>query len=328
MMSVLWIVCPVFQDSAAFLELRRGVVRHLAPWHLGPRREVRFVVIDDTGHQDPEMTHLDDVDDVRILHAPFNLGHQGALVFGLRALTPQIAAEDWVVTMDADGEDQPADLPRLLGVLCKQPPGSLDVVLAHRTKRHESWAFKGLYAAFKLLFRSLTGLVVRTGNYAAFSGAFVRDLLSHPSFDLSYSSTLVSLNVPTILVPCERGRRAIGQSRMGLSALVRHGLGMLMPFTDRIATRALLAFAVLFAMSMLIAGTVALVAALTSHPIPVWTWYLLASILVVSLTSLGHSVLLFMLFAQSRGLALRGLGPPGGVRDWRGEEADVAVSQP
>ena len=115
---------------------------------------------------------------------------------------------------------------------------------------------------------------------------------------------------------------------MGLSALVRHGLGMLMPFTDRIATRALLAFAVLFAMSMLIAGTVALVAALTSHPIPVWTWYLLASILVVSLTSLGHSVLLFMLFAQSRGLALRGLGPPGGVRDWRGEEADVAVSQP
>jgi len=36
---------------------------------------------------------------------------------------------------------------------------------------------------------------------------------------------------------------------MGLSALVRHGLGMLMPFTDRIATRALLAFAVLSAVA-------------------------------------------------------------------------------
>jgi len=59
----------------------------------------------------------------------------------------------------------------------------------------------------------------------------------------------VGLNVPTILVPCERGRRTIGQSRMGLSALVRHGLGMLMPFTDRIATRALLAFAVLSAVA-------------------------------------------------------------------------------
>src|SRR5215831_1570826 len=113
MMSILWIVCPVFHDSAAFVELRRGVVLHLAPWRLGPRRDVRFVVVDDTGHQDPEMTLLDDVDDVQIIHAPFNLGHQGALVFGLRTLAPLIAAQDWVVTMDADGEDQPADLPRL-----------------------------------------------------------------------------------------------------------------------------------------------------------------------------------------------------------------------
>ena len=140
MTSVLWIVCPPFHDSAAFLELRRGIVRHLSPWSLGPRREVRFVVVDNTGHQDPEITLLEDVDDVKIVHAPFNLGHQGALVFGLRALAPQIAAADRVVTMDADDEDKPADLPQLLGVLCRQPPGSLDVVLAHRTKRHESWA--------------------------------------------------------------------------------------------------------------------------------------------------------------------------------------------
>ena len=53
---------------------------------------------------------------VTVLQPPFNLGHQRALVYALRKALPQIADEDAVVTLDADGEDRPEDLPRLLGL--------------------------------------------------------------------------------------------------------------------------------------------------------------------------------------------------------------------
>ena len=73
--------------------------------------------IDDTGGQDPEVDGLGEFDDTVVLQPPFNLGHQRAIVYALRKMLPRIAEEDAVVTMDADGEDRPEDLPRLLAAL-------------------------------------------------------------------------------------------------------------------------------------------------------------------------------------------------------------------
>ena len=80
---------------------------------------MRFVVIDDTAGQDPDVAPLGQLGDVIVLQPPFNLGHQRGIVYALRKMLPQIADEDAVVTMDADGEDRPEDLPRLLAALAK-----------------------------------------------------------------------------------------------------------------------------------------------------------------------------------------------------------------
>jgi len=45
--------------------------------------------------------------------------------------------------------------------------------------------------------------------------------------------------MPVAYVPCERGRRYQGESKMTYGKLAMHGLRMLMPFTDKIAIRAL-----------------------------------------------------------------------------------------
>jgi hypothetical protein len=306
-MNTLWIVCPVYRDVPPFLEVRRQVCRHIAEMSLMPARRLRFLVVDDSGNQDREMSTLARLEDVCVVHPPFNLGHQGAVVFGLRSLAAHVAGDDWIVTMDADGEDQPADLPRLLGPLQGLAPGTLRVVLAYRGKRHESVRFKLLYAGFKLLFRILTGTVIRTGNYAAFPGTVTQQLLFHRSFDLSYSSTLLSLNITPVLIPCDRGRRSIGTSKMGLGALLRHGFRMLMPFADRVAARALIAFTLLFAIALAAFGLIVAMRWGTPWTIPPWTWEVLLAVLVVSVTALGHSVILFMLVAQSEGRALQGL---------------------
>ena len=155
---------------------------------------------------------------------------------------PRSKPRTLVVTLDADGEDRPEDLPRLLALLAAKPEAERKVVLALRAKRRESLGFKVLYQLFRLLFRSLTGATVRSGNFVAMPGSIAKRALLHPTFDLAYSSAILALDLPIEYVPCERGERCELHSKMTYGRLAMHGLRMLMPFTDRIAIRALVAF--------------------------------------------------------------------------------------
>jgi polyisoprenyl-phosphate glycosyltransferase len=244
------------------------------------------------------------LDDVVVLQPPFNLGHQRGIVYALRKMLPRFAEDDAVVTMDADGEDRPEDLPRLLAALDEGEGAGRHVVLALRTKRHEPPLFKLLYRGFKVLFRLLTGATVRTGNYAVMPGGVAKRALLHPTFDLSYSSAILALDMPVVFVPCERGRRYQGESKMTYGKLAMHGLRMLMPFTDRIAIRALAAFVFFGLLGFALALVVLFIKIFTSSSIPGWTSYVALSALIVSLVALGNFVSLFVLFSQTRAVSL------------------------
>lgn len=298
-----WVFTPVYRDVRSFRILRERLLEELNG-ATAPVGEVRFVAIDDTAGQDPEVASLVELGDVTVLQPPFNLGHQRALVYALRKALPRIADEDAVVTLDADGEDRPEDLPRLLAALTGRPAAERRVVLALRTKRRESVGFKVLYRGFRLLFRSLTGATVRSGNFAAMPGSIVKRALLHPTFDLSYSSAILALDLPVEYVPCERGERYEGRSKMTYGKLAMHGLRMLMPFTDRIAIRALAAFVFFGVLGALLAFVVICLKLFTSSSIPGWTSYIALGALIVSLVALGNFVSLFVLFSQTRAVSL------------------------
>ena len=274
--------------------------------------EAHFVVIDDTGGLDPAILELEALADTVVLTPPFNLGHQRAIVFGLRSLSGPVADEDVVVTVDADGEDRPEDLGRLLRPLLEAPSGARRLSLARRTKRRETVPFKLLYLGFRIFFRSLTGLLVSTGNYAAYRGWLLSRVVFHPHFDLCYSSTLLSLGLPTELVPCERGVRYAGRSRMGYFKLLVHGVRMLMPFIDRIAIRACIAFSLVMGLALALFLAVGVGAVLTGRSLPTWSTPLLlaALILIASFVALTNLVVLFTVFSQSQGVSLGSLDRP------------------
>jgi polyisoprenyl-phosphate glycosyltransferase len=298
-----WIVIPVYRDVGSFEILRKNLLEVLASEDADPT----FVVIDDTAGQDPEIDRLRAYDDVTVLCPPFNLGHQRAIVYALRKILPRVGDDEAIVTLDADGEDQPADLPRLLAPLRKKEGEAhlqQQVVLALRTKRRESIGFKIFYRLFRLMFRALTGATVRSGNFAAMPGSLARRVLVHPSFDLSYSSAILALDVPVAYVPCERGERYEGRSKMTYGRLAMHGLRMLMPFTDRIAIRALAAFVFFGVLGGLLAALVVCFKLFTSSAIPGWTSYIALGSLIVSLVALGNFVSLFVLFSQTRAVSL------------------------
>lgn len=299
-----WVFTPVYRDTGSFRILRERLLEVLAADSTPAHDSVRFVVIDDTAGQDPEVEGLRELGDVVVLQPPFNLGHQRGIVYALRKTLPRVADDDAVVTMDADGEDRPEDLPRLLGALHAGEGAEHKVVLALRTKRHEPLAFKVLYRGFKLLFRALTGATVRTGNYAAMPGSVAKRALLHPTFDLAYSSAILALDMPVTYVPCERGRRYQGESKMTYGKLAMHGLRMLMPFTDRIAIRALGAFVFFGLLGAVLAAVVVGLKIFTSSSIPGWTSYIALGALIVSLVALGNFVSLFVLFSQTRAVSL------------------------
>jgi polyisoprenyl-phosphate glycosyltransferase len=298
----LWVVCPSYDDVASFMVLRERIRDAVASSAL-QAASIEFVLVDDTGGVDPSTRLLGELDDVTVLDPPFNLGHQRAIVFGVRSVSPRLQDEDVVVTLDSDGQDKPEDLPRLVAPLLAA--GDLrKIALAFRSKRREPLLFAVLYRLFRVFFRTLTGTVVRTGNFAAYRGWTARHVLRHPYFDLCYSSTFLSLNLEFEYVPCERGERYAGRSRMSYGRLIMHGLSMLMPFTDRIAVRALITFAATIATSFALAVAVVCVKLFTSRAIPGWATSTLLLLIIVSFVALGNFVVLFAVFSQSRGMSL------------------------
>jgi hypothetical protein len=297
---ITWIVTPVYRDVDSFEILRERLLEELG----ADAAEARFVVIDDTAGQDEEIERLAPFDDVTVLRPPFNLGHQRAIVYALRKILPRVGDDDAIVTLDADGEDQPSDLPRLLAPLRDGGRLHRKVVLALRTKRRESIGFKVFYRLFRLLFRSLTGTTVRSGNFAAMPGSIAKRALLHPTFDLAYSSAILALDLPVEYVPCERGERYKGRSKTTYGRLAMHGLRMLMPFTDRIAIRALGAFVFFGIFGALLAFVVVCLKLFTTSAIPGWTSYIALGSLIVSLVALGNFVSLFVLFSQTRAVSL------------------------
>lgn len=295
------VVCPVYDDAQAFDQVRQRV-RTTLEEHLGVG-DVRFVVTDDTAGEDLALHALAD-SRTNVLTPPYNLGHQGAIVFALRELVEWLRPDDLVVTMDSDGEDRPEDLPALLAPLLDWPEDLHLVSVARRTHRKEGVAFRMAYLAFKLLFRVLTGTVIRSGNFAAMRGALVVAAIGHPHFDQCYSSSLIALPFRRRDVPLARGTRYSGRSRMSALRLVTHGMHMLMPFLERIAVRCLIVGMGGLGVGLAGAGLVAAHAGGWIE-LPVRAWQMVVALVTASVIGLLTALTLFATAARSRAQSVR-----------------------
>lgn len=308
----LHILCPTYFDVESFLRLRDDVVRIVDDSRTSgclPIGRLSFVVVDDAATRDPAAADLQALPDVTVVTPPFNLGHQRAIVYGLRFIAARIDPDDLVVTMDSDGEDQPQDIPALVEALLAEASDPWRVVVARRTHRRERLSFKAMYFGFRILFRTLTGTEIRSGNYAAFRGLYVRNMLDHPYFDLCYSSSLISLNPGVVTVPCARGTRYAGESRMSTQSLLNHGVRMLMPFADRIAVRSLAFFTLTATLTLVLLVVAAVGNRLGGIEVPAWFGWALAACAVGSSVALLNFLVLFSVSAQTSALSLQRIDP-------------------
>jgi dolichol-phosphate mannosyltransferase len=104
---------------------------------LDGRLEYEIVFVDD-GSDDGTAERLAElapsVPGLRIVRHPARRGQSSAVLSGVRA-----ARGDWVVTLDGDGQSDPADIPGLLAVLHDAGPSTeLRLVNGHRRRRRDS----------------------------------------------------------------------------------------------------------------------------------------------------------------------------------------------
>ena len=204
---------------------------------------------------------------IDLLQLRRNLGHQRAIAVGL-AYVEDCLQSRAVVVMDGDGEDDPADVPRLLDHL--KQTGEARIVFAERTRRSESIPFRIFYVLYKLLHHVLTGQRVRVGNFSAIPRRRLSSLVVVTELWNNYSAGVIRSRQPHCSIPTHRSERLSGRSTMNFVSLVTHGLSAISVYSDVVGVR-LLVHSVLLA-GMMLAGIVAAVVVrlTTAWPVPGW----------------------------------------------------------
>jgi glycosyltransferase involved in cell wall biosynthesis len=294
----LTILVPVFNDWAAAELLVESIDSVFAEYALSGH----LVFVDD-GSLDPLPEQFPkipprNIQQIQSVELRTNLGHQRALCVGLVHLA-QSDLDGPVVIMDADGEDAPSDIPRLLEKFVGEDKRK--VIFAARALRAEGFLFKFFYKLYRTIHRLAVGFDPRFGNFSVLPASILVRLVVSSDLWNHYAAAVVKMRLPYASIPIDRSRRFIGESKMGFVGLVVHGLSAMSVFGDTVGVRLLIlcGFAGLLTIAFIVA---ALVIKLTTHlAIPGWATYV-TGLLLLLLSQLAVLSLVFIFVAlYSRG---------------------------
>lgn len=221
------IVIPYYEDKASLLRL----LGELASGYGG---SVHLLLVDDGSVHEPAEAAWVAQSGLagQVITLSQNMGHQKAIAIGL-SYAAEHFADDYVLTMDSDGEDMPSTIPLLLQQMNEQ----VDVVVAQRRSRVETLKFKFFYVVYKNVFKLLSGRIINFGNFAFYSPAAVARLSKIASLWIHVAGTVLGSKLRIHYLPLDRGARYAGKSKMNFVALTLHGFRSLMVFAEDVLVR-------------------------------------------------------------------------------------------
>ena len=222
------VVTPVYEDGDSFASLCRDLARLDA----GVQLEV-LAVDDGTIGAPPAVDAIRDAGLAgRIVRLKRNSGHQTAIWVGLAAAAsePRYAG---AIVMDSDGEDRPENVPQLVAAI----GSDCNAVVARRGRRTESLPFRVFYRLYRRFFRLLTGREIRFGNFCALDRRALLRLTAMQETRIHLAAALIKSRLRRVEIPCDRGARYDGRSRMNFYDLALHGIRAVAVFDDAVLTR-------------------------------------------------------------------------------------------
>jgi hypothetical protein len=212
-----------------------------------------------------------------------NLGHQRAIAIGL-CFVQQERDCAAVLVMDADGEDKPEDVPKLIQRYLELHGTS--VIFAERVRRSESATFRFFYQVYRVLHRALTGIAVKVGNFSILSRDHLSTLSVVSELWNHYAASVYKARLPVAMLPTSRGVRLAGKSRLNFVNLIVHGLSAISVFAETVGVRLMLAIGALMIVNLALVGLVVAVRVGTVLAIPGWATSAVGLLLIIVLQML------------------------------------------
>ena len=229
---MLSVVVPVHDEELSvgplYDELRTALAAVDDPW------EVVFVDDGSTDGTFAALTRLhDEEDNVRVVRLRRNFGKATALAAGFEQ-----AQGDVVVTIDGDGQDDPAEIPRLLAKLDE----GFDLVSGWKTRRRDPLRRRLPSKVFNWVTSRVSGIRLHDMNCGlkAYRDEVVRDLNLYGELHRFIPVLAHYEGYRIAELPVNHRQRAHGRSRYGVERYVRGFLDLLtVSFMGRYRTRPL-----------------------------------------------------------------------------------------
>ena len=291
--QILTIIIPVFNDWESFVLLLQRIDTVMANKNL----QVQILAVNDGSftdfNVDEDWRHISRIQKINLIR---NIGHQRAIAVGLSYCWKE-GISDYIVVMDADGEDKPEDISLLMDFSKKKPN---HIIFAKRTRRSENFLFKLGYIVYKTVYRVLTGASISFGNFCLIPIKLLDNVVHHSEIWNHFSAGINRSRIPFSIMPTQRGNRYAGDSKMNLVSLILHGLSAISVRTDVVAARLLLFTLWLIALGLFGLFTVITVRFFTDLAIPGWATYVTIGLSTIIIQAFIMSLMLVFLVLQYR----------------------------
>jgi dolichol-phosphate mannosyltransferase len=209
---VVSVVIPVCNEEENVEPLAREIHSALTGLH-----SFETIFVDDGSTDGTAKAVLDaraaGLPEIRLLRHALRSGQSAAVATGvLHARAP------WIATLDGDGQNDPADIPRLLATLAKAGSSKLRLVMGNRTTRRDTW----LRRLSSRVANSVRGGLLGDGTPDTGCGIKVFDrgvFLDIPRFDHMHRfmpALFQREGYEVTSVPVSHRSRMLGKSKYGL----------------------------------------------------------------------------------------------------------------
>ena len=213
------VVAPAFDEERSvallFEELQAALDPLPEPW------EVVFVDDGSTDGTFGALTRLHAAhENVRVVRLRRNFGKSAALAAGFEQARGEV-----VVTIDADLQDDPAEIPRLLAKLEE----GFDLVSGWKSRRRDPWTRRLLSRVFNRLAGAVSGLALHDVNCGlkAYRAEVARDLRIYGELHRFLPVLAHERGYRVAELPVNHRPRSHGRSRYGLERYLRGFLDLL-----------------------------------------------------------------------------------------------------
>ena len=230
------ILIPVYNDWESLKKLLNNIDDNIKD--IQNAKFSCIVVNDCSTIKTPEIKIPPNISSIKIINMAKNKGHARCNAFGIKYLSETTDFE-YLILMDADGEDRPEEIKLLVNKGLAKPHTS---VVAKRIKRSEGPLFRSLYYIHKYLTLITTGKLINFGNYSCLTKNDLKILSSKASLWSSFSGSFKKYIKNYNEINSLRGMRYFGPSQMSFFKLMIHSLSIIAVFKYRVFLTSIIIF--------------------------------------------------------------------------------------